>query len=360
MFNNFSKENSYTANIIKGFLLGIYDSFDTLRHPIKNGVLPCTSFVFDSSMVLLQTVIRRYAYLAKATGAQVRIDDRILGLKQFGTDFVAASGPEQSGILTRIVVGSFSMGLIFKGALAAPLVSNKICNIYYFGRLDEPIQFKNLFHDQTNRLPEFKLLDKEKIRKYGSDSYIYDIIDKGKLVIAKEMLKKPIIRNNQKWTILNHHDLAQYKNVYAAGHIHTKRGYIELITRESGHYCPQGAHLGPMIEHVFIRHGFTEAKGKYKPFVLFEDENTVPKIIQPAKIAVNSKLTNFQLAYIFGNAIRVNINTNGPAINAAKKSSQTRLMAPLYKNIKSKSLQQSEYNPLHFSFLKEKFKKSFK
>lgn len=264
-----AKQNTYTAHILEGLFLGLQDTFNALRHPIKNAVLPSCSLILDSSLMMIKHLVPRYSYVSRAAQADTRMKTRMASLAEFGSDFLNASGHKKATTLTRI-----SVSLLFISSLATPLASSKMRNIYYFGSLNKPVQFKNLMNDETLTEPFFELLDKAQIRKRYSDSFIYVIVKDGKLNIADEYLSQAIIRNGQNWSILNHHDLAKYEPVYAAGHVMTKSGYIELITRESGHYQPHGDHLGPLIEHVFIRHGFTEARGKYNSFVWGEELKT--------------------------------------------------------------------------------------
>ncbi|MBI5447922.1 MAG: hypothetical protein HY939_04255 [Gammaproteobacteria bacterium] len=63
-----------------------------------------------------------------------------------------------------------------------------------------------------------------------------------------------------------HSSLARGKAVFAAGRITVANGKIIAIDNWSGHYQPRGEHLQALIEAIFIKAEYKEAKGTYTQF----------------------------------------------------------------------------------------------
>jgi hypothetical protein len=201
--------------------------------------------------------------------------NRVNNFKQVGSEFIAASGPKRAHIISRIMTGTLSMNIVFKGMIVSrPMMRN----FRDFGTINEPVKFKNLHVDKPEVHPSFEPITSKDLRNMRSE---YDCLfvfrEDRKLVIALSDLKKEVKRNGRYSPLLHHHDIADGQLVYVAGHVFISKGRVDWITQTSGHFQPFGDHLKKLVEHVFIQNGFASAKGKYKPF--FEQDRAGSRAI---------------------------------------------------------------------------------
>lgn len=256
-----SEISQYPFAIARGVVLGLKDSLDTLLHPIHTFKL-LSLFIYDATSIAYAHVHR--AHLMN-DHANKRMQERMDDFWQVGVETINSPGPMRAQIITRILTSTLSMNGILK--VMVNTRPTLLRNLRDFGNLEEPPKFKNLKHDCPPVHPPFDPLTSKKLRKIkGEAEFIYVFREDRKLVIAGCDLEIPVIRSGELSSLLHHHDLAQGQLVYAAGHAFTYHGEVKWITEASGHFAPHGKNLGKIVEHAFIRNGYGNVTGKYKPF----------------------------------------------------------------------------------------------
>lgn len=156
-------------------------------------------------------------------------------------------------------------------------------NSELFGSKANPPLFKNLyFKDSTDirKLCSVERLNLEAIRGITKNEHaiLYVILEDGNLILVHETgyVQTPYGPGRQ--ASIKHGEVAQLTQVFeqsanpkklnwrlaaAAGEVWVQDGKIFKITNASGGFLPQGTHIKNLVEHVFVRNGFSEARGAF-------------------------------------------------------------------------------------------------
>ncbi len=189
------------------------------------------------------------AYLA----IKSRQDGRIASVRQYGRDLLFyRSGPD----LVHVVAEILSPAIEFK-------FFGMIKNYRTFGMGSHPPVFKpsstridcenHPFVNGEKNWENYALTVKQIRDSHFSGSALFIITPKGKLIMADSVAARD----------LHHPMITKFKPVVLAGEFYFKEGKLIKWDAGSGNYLPYGQHLEQMGTKVLVKHGFTEAPGKF-------------------------------------------------------------------------------------------------
>ena len=288
----------YAQAILEGAGDGLVHLVETFSHPIDNIVVPVSLLLFDAAVVLSEQDITPEfnGYLktnsAIVTDSRRRMNERIDAIQNLGDEFMQAEAPEKTRMASEILTNILVPGYVFNGIKMLSLAARNKRN---FGSWSMPPLYKNVDHDgalfQPSSLPIRHRTPQEIQGMPGKHSFFYVITQDQELFLADPLLRKPA----HGFKYLAHPELAQLKDVFAAGELYTNNGIITKIDNFSGHYRPLG-NVGPMVEKFFNARGM-EATGKFEPYIFnpsMIDPMLRPLMVFPTKTTLKpSTLSTF-------------------------------------------------------------------
>ena len=150
-------------------------------------------------------------------------------------------------------------------------------NLLMFGKPTTPYLFRVVkelkdkvddLHFSPEQMPRVSL-DQVRAMK-GKHKLMYVVTKDGELLMTTNRFAKPMVTaSGMKVSYVAHPAIAGTSvPVASAGQIFVRHGKIVKIDNCSGHFRPYGDELKKITEHVFERHGFQEAVGKFTYFGL--------------------------------------------------------------------------------------------
>ena len=259
----------YAQAILEGAGDGLAHLVETFSHPIDNIVVPVSLLVFDAAVVLSEQDISPEVngYLktnsAIVSDSRRRMNERLDAIQNLGEAFIQARAPEKAKMASEILTNILVPGYVFNGIKMLSLAARNKRN---FGSWSTPPLYKNVLHDDISLSPSSLPIRHRTLQEIqgmsGKHSFFYVITEAQELFIADPLLRKPV----HGFKYLAHPELAQLKDVFAAGELYTNNGIITKIDNFSGHYRPLG-NIGPMVEKFFNTRGM-EATGKFDPLIV--------------------------------------------------------------------------------------------
>lgn len=185
-----------------------------------------------------------------------RMQQRKDGIVNAYNGILMATGPQKTEILSTLVGSAVLPYGATKLAIAAK-------NYKAFGSFSHPpIYFEPGPPEILNPRPVVRPVSLLEIRSQKNAEYLYVIDRNGKLVIADRDLRMSIIVDGAESYGATHTDILGNEPVTGAGYVYVKNGKISGI-QSSSIYEVDELHNKKPTEHVFIRHGYKEAKGKF-------------------------------------------------------------------------------------------------
>lgn len=295
----------YAREILTGVVAGVMSVVDDILHPIDNVIYPISMLAYDALIIsaghqgslpvahpllpdlsMAQAAIQQNPALFHE--AVDRMHQRGANIRQMAQGVVDANGPQRAGMIANIATTIFVPGKMIDGIKAA-------ANLHKFGLPYTPPAFANTMGDAA--IPVQGLTVADVRNTTGVKSWLYVITNERQLVISGMRLPQEVMRNGQFGSFLDksihHHDLARNLPIYNGGEFLTNNGILQKISNSSGHYLPEGAHLGTLTEKLFRQHGFNEARNVHQAINVFDFLNKqTPNIIVPPNPGIRPVLGN--------------------------------------------------------------------
>src|SRR3990167_8734803 len=298
----------YTCAILKGTAAGLSNIAELVTHPIDNAIYPLSALMYDAALIYTAHLSAPdidpglhdlNAFLQHCPSAyrdaHIRMQTRIESIQKIGLEFADASGPQRAEMLSEFTAGIFVPGYVLKGVKSLRTLSQ---NHREFGTFSEPPKYHNTQPRSASHVPpDIKQWSFDDIRGISGDhnNFIYVVTEDRKLLIAERQFDFEFV-DSWDTSFLCHDELAGLKPIYAAGELYVTDGRIRGINNCTGHYLVDDS-VGGLVENFFIRDGFDEAAGKYKPFISLDRTAEVKRPIKTFSETQSLRLKNAEISF---------------------------------------------------------------
>jgi hypothetical protein len=274
-YNEYNSAENYklSKSIAKGIIRGAKDLGEIVLHPIDNIVYPISELVYDATIMTLQYQTNKsrnnsdslYKRMLEKNpqlyiNSSKRMNERINGAKNIIKDFASSPLEKQIESISALTTTVLVPGGLIKGI-------KYVKNAKNFG-VGNPPKFHSIGDANLNyNIKTYNVEDIRALKNINNMIYVYTV-DKELLIsrsfqktFDKTLFDPRMADKSGGFTIqILHPELAQLKPVYAAGEVIVNEGKIIELTNFSGHYQPNGFHLGTTIKNAFNKAGYGEVE----------------------------------------------------------------------------------------------------